>query len=100
VGAFVLGTLPVSLFFVLNFLRPDLMGPMLDHPAGRTYVPAVASSAGLSLLFYLLAVAGPFRARWPRVLLYVAGGVVTSLAFLVALFGPIVFALLYGDVAR
>jgi len=46
----VVASMPVVLGFVLNFLRPDLMEPMLDHWFGYVLIAAIAVMEVLGIL--------------------------------------------------
>lgn len=97
-GALVLGGLPILLFVVLNFMRPDLMRPMLDHVFGYVWVAAVTSFTVGSTGLYLVGALVRFQRRTPRVILALGGLACTLPALLLVLFGPIVFAFMYGNV--
>ncbi len=97
IGAAVLGGLPIGLFLVLNYLRPDLMAPMLDHVFGRAFVAAVLLLTTGGTGCYLLAALARFQSRTPRVLVGLAGLACTLPALALVLFGPIVFAFMFGN---
>jgi tight adherence protein B len=42
--------MPIVLGFVLNYLRPDLMEPMLDHWFGYILIGAIAVMEALGIL--------------------------------------------------
>lgn len=90
------GLSPFSLAVVLNYLRPDLVAPMLDHVFGQVLVPSVVLFVGVSTLVYLFAA---FRGGKLRIGLTVAASLLCTLPALFAvLFGPIVFAFMFGNV--
>jgi hypothetical protein len=87
---------PYALFLVLNFLRPDLMQPMLDHVYGFMLVRLTVLFSTLGAVLAGLANYA-VKAPWARVLLGLASVFLGTLPalFLVA-FGPIVFAFMFG----
>lgn len=98
VGALVLGMgLPLLLALVLNALRPDLVAPMLDHEFGQVLVAVERLLCFAATSVYLVAALVPFRTRTPRIVLTITGCLCFSIpALLGVLFGPIVFAFMYG----
>ena len=98
VAAIVFGTLPVWLWFVLNFMRPDLLAPMLDHVFGYIITVAEALLTLLALLAYLVVVAAKRQSRGRRIGLSIAAALLCTVpALLLVLFGPIVFAFMHGN---
>jgi hypothetical protein len=90
------GMSPVSLFFVLNYMRPDLMAPMLDHVFGYTLARGVGLVVLISTVIYVFAL---FRTKRWRIALTIGGSLLCTLPALFAvLFGPIVFAFMFGNV--
>lgn len=90
-----IGSVPLVVALALNFLRPDLMSPMLQQVFGY----------GLSALVMLFIIGGfavyiaaaQQRSSGARIGISVAGFFVCTLpAILMMVFGPIVFAFLYG----
>lgn len=98
IGAMVLGFgLPWGLGMALNSLRPDLMGPMLQHLFGLLLMLVEVVLCLGATATYLTAATVNFKSRTPRVVLTLAGALIFTLpAMLGVLFGPIVFAFLYG----
>ncbi len=96
-AALVLGLLPVALWLVLNFMRPDLLAPMLDHVFGYVATTVELLLVSGSLVAYLAA-ALQERAG-ARVGLQLVGVLLFTLpAVFLVLFGPIVFAFMYGGI--
>ena len=97
VAVLVMGFSPMALWFVLNYLRPDLVQAMLDHQFG--YVVSLAEfalvGAGTGLALYGLTAKGD-RPGVQAALIVVAGLFFTLPAHLLVLFGPIVFAFMFG----
>ncbi len=98
VGAIALGIgVPAVLALVLNYMRPDLIAPMLGHEFGYRLVLIEKFLCLAATTLYLAATLMQFKTRTPRVLLALAGGLFFTLpALLGVLFGPIVFAFMYG----
>lgn len=91
--------LPALLAFVLNLMRPDLMQPMLDHVFGYALVAAIALLSTLGTALYGLGFGGNFKTRTARVILIVCTALFVTLPTIFAmLFGPIVFAFMFGTV--
>jgi hypothetical protein len=97
-GALSLGLgLPIVLALVLNLMRPDLVAPMLDHQFGYLLVLAESVLCVGATGLYLVATLVRFQTRTPRVLISIAAALFCTLPALAGiLFGPIVFALMYG----
>lgn len=91
--------LPFGLFAVLNFMRPELMQAMLDHVFGYL-VPAIVvplTVVGALAQFLVVVVRGENRAV--RTLIAIAAFLLCTLpALSLVLFGPIVFAFMFGNV--
>ena len=98
VGSLSLGLgLPVLLALVLNYMRPDLIAPMLDHEFGYRLVLVEKFLCLGATALYLVATLAKFKTRTPKVLVVIAGVLFFTLpALLGILFGPIVFAFMYG----
>jgi len=47
----IVAAMPLALAVVLNFMRPDLMQPMLGHPFGYVLVAAIAILETLGILW-------------------------------------------------
>ena len=89
--------LPLTVAIVLNFLRPDLMAPMLSHEFGHRLVLVENLLCIGATALYLVAALAKFSSPTPRVLIRLAGCLFFTLpALLSILFGPIVFVLLFG----
>jgi hypothetical protein len=94
--ALVLGCAPLGLWVVLNFMRPDLIAPMLNHVFGYliTLVELLLVLGGIAL--YLAAALQ--RGSGAKIGLGIAGLLLCTLpALFLILFGPIVFAFTYGN---
>ncbi len=89
---------PVTFALVLNYLRPDLMQPMLDHIFGYL-IFAVISLLGVGGAGVVILVA-VFKKSVPATVGTWLGSLVlcTFPAVFLVLFGPIVFAFMYGAV--
>jgi hypothetical protein len=95
--AIALGVLPLALWVVLNFMRPDLIAPMLDHVFGYVITAVELLLVSLGVLVFL--VAGLQTGSGTRIALQIAGFLLCTLpALFLVLFGPIVFAFMYGNV--
>jgi hypothetical protein len=98
-GAALGAGLPIAVFMVLNFLRPDLIAPMLDHVFGRVFVGTEVVLWLIGTTFYGFAFSLEFKSRIPQVILIVCGVVLSTIpAVLGMLFAPVVFAFMYGNV--
>lgn len=94
--AIALGVLPLALWVVLNFMRPDLIAPMLDHVFGYVITAVELLLVSLGVLVFL--VAGLQTGSGTRIGLQIAGFLLCTLpALFLVLFGPIVFAFMYGN---
>lgn len=92
---------PIPLWFVLNYLRPDLVAAMLDHPSGSLVSIAELALTGLGLLVGLLAIFALGEKRGVRIALVVGAWILCTLpALFLVVFGPIVFAFMFGNVDR
>lgn len=97
VTAIALGVLPVGLWTMLNFMRPDLMAPMLDHVFGYVITGVELLLVSLGVLGFL--VAGLQTGAGTRIGLQIGGFLLCTVpALFLVLFGPIVFAFMYGNV--
>ena len=89
--------LPFGVMQVLIYLRPDLVGPMLDHEFGYRPIQLERALAFAATATYLFAALKNFESRAWRRLVIAAGAVFFTLPLLLAeLFGPIVFAAMFG----
>ncbi|MDP1826166.1 MAG: hypothetical protein Q8L48_23065 [Archangium sp.] len=96
--AIALGVLPLALWTVLNFMRPDLMAPMLSHVFGYVLSGVELLLTSLGVLVFL--VAGLQTGAGTRIGLQIGGFLLCTLpALFLVLFGPIVFAFMYGNVS-
>ncbi len=95
--AITLGCIPLVLAVVLNFLRPDLMRPMLGHVYGYGLMGAeLMLIVGGMCIFVVAALQ---RGWGTRVGVALAGlALCTFPAVLLLLFGPIVFAFMFGNI--
>ena len=94
--AIALGVLHLALWVVLNFMRPDLIAPMLDHVFGYVITAVELLLVSLGVLVFL--VAGLQTGSGTRIGLQIAGFLLCTLrALFLVLFGPIVFAFMYGN---
>jgi hypothetical protein len=97
VTAVALGVLPLGLWTMLNFMRPDLMAPMLDHVFGYVITGVELLLVSLGVLVFL--VAGLQTGSGTRIGLQIAGFLLCTLpALFLVLFGPVAFAFMYGNV--
>jgi len=95
VFALVLGCAPLGLWIVLNFMRPDLIAPMLNHLFGYAITMAELLLVLGGAAMYLAAALQ--RGSGAKIGLGVAGLLLCTLpAVFLILFGPIVFAFIYG----
>ncbi len=96
VSAVVTGCSPLVLWTVLNFLRPDLVGAMLDHEFGYVVTRAeVVLVIGGTLVFVLAGL----QKKGARVGIWIGGVLLCTLpALFLVLFGPIIFTFMYGQV--
>lgn len=100
--ALLVGAVPFAIWVVvssvLNYLRPDLIQPMLDHTFGYVLIRAVTFLLGANVLVVRLLLSIPQPAL--RRGLVIALELVAVLgAVFVPLFAPIVFAFLFGNAA-
>ena len=94
-AAIALGCAPLVLAVVLNFMRPDLIAPMLDHIFGYVLVATTTVLVMGGVLVQL--VAALQTSTGTRIGLSVAAFLLLTLPALgLVLFGPIVFAFMYG----
>lgn len=98
-GAIALGTgLPIVLGVALNFLRPDLIAATLAHTFGYVWVTFNLALTLVGTALQLAAALIGFKTRVRRGLFGFAMFCLTTLPLLFSLlFGPIVFAFMYGD---
>lgn len=97
-GALGLG-IPLALFLILNFMRPDLIKPMLDHIFGYALLSVVLLLGLIASTLYGFAFTGEFKSAAPRVVMIVCAVLFCTLpSMFIMLFGPIVFAFMYGQV--
>jgi hypothetical protein len=97
------GALPLFAYFglsmILNFMRPDLMRPMLDHIFGFLLISAVVFLSCVNLFVTrLLLLVRHAGVRLGLVLVFQLLAVFG--AVFVALFAPIIFAFMFGDTGR
>ena len=91
--------IPTALAVAVTYLRPDLVAAMMGHVFGPTLVLAVMLLCLCATGLYLVAALAKFKSRTPRVLISIATALIFTLPALVGiLFGPIVFAFMYGRV--
>jgi len=91
--------LPFALFLTLNYLRPDLLQPMLDHAFGYALVFSVMPLTVLGALAQVLVVVVRGENQTARTLIAIAGFLLCTLpALFLVLFGPVVFAFMFGGV--
>ncbi|MFT3708318.1 MAG: hypothetical protein QM817_11750 [Archangium sp.] len=92
--------LPIALFLTLNFMRPDLMQPMLDHVYGYTLIGAESLLWLIASALYAVAFSAEFKSRVSQIILIVCAVLFCTIPSLLGiLFGPVVFAFLYGNVS-
>ena len=97
VYAVLLGGAPLGLWIVLNFMRPDLIAPMLKHLFGFAISMAELLLVLGGIALYL--VAALQRGSGAKIGLGLAGLLLCTLpAVFLILFGPVVFAFLYGNI--
>lgn len=97
VVAVILGSLPFALALALSYLRPDLIAPMLQTTYGYVMISVVTLLVMLSTAAYVLV--GTSESRGARIGVTIAIFVLGTLpALLLVLFGPIVFAFMFGTV--
>jgi hypothetical protein len=91
-----IGCIPLAVALLLNVLRPDLVKPMLQHIFGYTLgaVTLLCIIGG----FVVYIVAAQQKSSGARIGISVAGFFVCTLpAIAMMLFGPVVFAFMYGS---
>ena len=98
-GAGAIQTMAFPLALVLNFMRPDLMKPMLDHVYGYLLVLVIAVLTGVGTAVTLFVISAKQEKVGLQLGLSVGAFFLCTLpsVFLV-LFGPIVFAFMFGNV--
>ena len=97
-----LGGAPLALAFVLNYLRPDLMQAMLDHVFGYHLVTmtSLLCEGGPAILLGSVAVTpAPRKVLVTRIAASFAFTFCFLPAIAAVLFGPVVFAFMFGNVA-
>jgi hypothetical protein len=91
----VLGCLPLGLWLALNYVRPDLIAPMLQHVFGYAITAVELLCVLGGLVVYV--VAATQRTAGARIGISIAAFFVCTLpAALMMIFGPVVFAFMYG----
>jgi hypothetical protein len=90
--------MPISVFFFLNYLRPDLMQPMLDHVFGYLLVALIGGLAFGGGGAFLAATAFTLSTRGVVALSIARALLCTLPAILLVVFGPIVFAFMFGNI--
>lgn len=89
---------PFLVFNFVNFMRPDLIQPMLDHLFGYALIGALVALASFTTSLYGFAMTVPFTRDWPRVLLIFCGIVFGTIPSIFGIFfGPIIYAFMFGN---
>lgn len=90
---------PLALMLALNYSRPDLMGPMLDHVYGSLAVGVVSLLALVGAVATAIASLVDGESVAARVTIGLLGTLLCTVpAMVLMLFAPVVFAFMFGNV--